>query len=630
MSDESTRNWTRTYLAVIAVEILTLAGTVVAAAPLRNVAMHLLDWAVVAAYVAWLVWDGVKRTKLDRTTESYFLANRSMPWWAVGLSVMATQLSAITLVGTTGQGYNDGLRFVQFYYGLPIAMIILCVTLVPFFYRARVYTAYEYLERRFDLKTRTFTSGLFLVSRAMSCGAIAAAPAVVLSVVLGWSVTLTTLLILVPAVIYTMLGGVQAVTWTDVKTMSLTVFALVIAMVFLVMGLPSGVRCRRCADDRRRDRTAQRLRFRFTLTETYTFWSGMLGGLFLMLSYFGCDQSQVQRYLTAKSVDDGRTSLLMSAFWKIPLQVLVLIVGVFTFLFYLFNQPPLLFNPVHEERVRVSAVAPAYEGLQREFQSTFDARRQAAIDIAAARHAGDVREQARATDDFTRQDAALRSIRTRAIGLVRQTTDDASFNDVNYVFPTWITTALPIGIVGLWIAAIITAATDSIAAELNSLSTASVIDFYKRLVRPNDTDAHYLLVSRITTGFWGVFAGVVAVYASSLGSLIEVVNRFGSFFYGSILGVFMLAILTRRTTGTGAFVGLMAGMSSVAAVAYFRPEISFLWHNVIGAVVVLAVGLCTQHVRQPQARLTLCSQLSVLSPRPSTLCPRPLAPSPLS
>jgi Na+/proline symporter len=553
--------------------------------------MHLLDWAVVAAYVAWLIWDGVKRTKLDRTTESYFLANRSMPWWAVGLSVMATQLSAITLVGTTGQGYTDGLRFVQFYYGLPIAMVILCVTLVPFFYRAKVYTAYEYLERRFDLKTRTFTSGLFLVSRAMSCGAIAAAPAVVLSVVLGWSVTLTTLLILVPAVIYTMLGGVQAVTWTDVKTMALTVCALVIAMVFLVMGLPSGVGVGDALTIAGGTGRLDAFDFDLTLTETYTFWSGMLGGLFLMLSYFGCDQSQVQRYLTAKSVDDGRTSLLMSAYWKIPLQVLVLIVGVFTFLFYLFHQPPLLFNPVHDERVRASAVAPAYEGLQREFQSTFDARRRAALDIAAARRTGDVREQARATDDFAAQDSALRSIRARAVGLVRQTTDDASYNDVNYVFPTWITTALPIGIVGLWIAAIITAATDSIAAELNSLSTASVIDFYKRLVKPDDSDAHYLVVSRVATAFWGIFAGIVAVYASSLGPLIEVVNRFGSFFYGSILGVFMLAILTRRVGGTGAFAGLIAGMSSVAAVAILRPDISFLWHNVIGAVVVFSVGL---------------------------------------
>jgi SSS family transporter len=553
--------------------------------------MHVLDWAVVAAYIAWLVWDGVKRTKLERTTESYFLANRSMPWWAVGLSVMATQLSAITLVGTTGQGYNDGLRFVQFYYGLPFAMVILCVTLVPFFYRAKVYTAYEYLERRFDLKTRTLTSGLFLVSRAMSCGAIAAAPAVVLSVVLGWSVTLTTLLILVPAVIYTMLGGVQAVTWTDVKTMGLTVFALVIAMVFLVTGLPGGVGIDDALSIAGGTGRLQAFDFRFTLTETYTFWSGMLGGLFLMLSYFGCDQSQVQRYLTAKSLDDGRTSLLMSAYWKIPLQVLVLVVGVFTFVFYLFNQPPLLFNPIHEERVRSGESAAAYDALQREFQAAFEGRRQAAVQIAAARNTQDVREQARATDEFNRHDQALRSTRTRAAALVRQTTGDASYNDVNYVFPTWITTALPIGIVGLWIAAIITAATDSIAAELNSLSTASVIDFYKRLMKPSAPDEHYLMVSRATTGFWGIFAGFVAVYASNLGSLIEVVNRFGSFFYGSILGVFMLAILTRRSTGTGAFVGLIAGMSVVAAVAFGRPDISFLWHNVIGAVVVFAVGL---------------------------------------
>jgi len=553
--------------------------------------MHLLDWAVVAAYIGWLVSDGVKRTKLERTTESYFLANRSMPWWAVGLSVMATQLSAITLVGTTGQGYNDGLRFVQFYYGLPLAMVVLCMTLVPFFYRARVYTAYEYLERRFDLKTRTLTSGLFLISRAMSCGAIAAAPAVVLSVVLGWSVTMTTLLILVPAVIYTMLGGVQAVTWTDVKTMGLTIFALLIAMVFLVRGLPDGVGITDALTIAGGTGRLQAFDFRFTLTETYTFWSGMLGGLFLMLSYFGCDQSQVQRYLTAKSVDAGRTSLLMSAYWKIPLQVLVLVVGVFTFLFYLFNQPPLLFNSIYDARVRGGASAPAYASLQTEFQQTFEARRQAAVEIAAARHAGDVGGQARATDEFARQDRALRSIRTRAAAIVKQATGDAGYNDVNYVFPTWITTALPIGIVGLWIAAIITAATDSIAAELNSLSTASVIDFYRRLVKPSASDEHYLAVSRATTGFWGVFAGFVAVYASSLGSLIEVVNRFGSFFYGSILGVFMLAILTKRATGTGAFVGLIAGMSAVALVAVGRPEISFLWHNVIGAVVVFGVGM---------------------------------------
>jgi Na+/proline symporter len=552
--------------------------------------MHPIDWAVVFVYLAWLISDGVKRTKLDRTTESYFLANRSMPWWAVGLSVMATQLSAITLVGTTGQGFNDGLRFVQFYYGLPLAMIILCVTLVPFFYRAKVYTAYEYLERRFDLKTRTFTSGLFLLSRAMSCGAIAAAPAVVLSVVLGWSVTTTTLLILAPAVIYTILGGVQAVTWTDVKTMALTVVALVVAMVFLVAGLPAGVGVDDALTIAGGTGRLQAFNFDMSLTNTYTFWSGIVGGLFLMLSYFGCDQSQVQRYLTARSVNAARSSLLMSAYWKIPLQVLVLLVGIFTFVFYLFHQPPLLFNPIHDERVRSGDAARRYEELQREFEQIFQERRQAAVDIAAARDSGDLPAQAQATDDFHRFDASLRSVRSRAAALVKETTGDATYNDVNYVFPTWITTALPVGLVGLWIAAIITAATDSIAAELNSLSTASVIDFYKRLVRPEAPDEHYLAVSRAATGFWGIFAGVVAVYASSLGSLIEVVNRFGSFFYGSILGVFMLAILTRRTTGTGAFLGLVAGMSAVASVAFGRPDVSFLWHNVIGAVVVVIVG----------------------------------------
>src|SRR5687767_3415443 len=313
--------------------------------------MHLIDWVIVFAYLGWLVSDGIKRTKLDRTTESYFLANRSMPWWAVGLSVMATQLSAVTLVGTTGQGYNDGLRFIQFYYGLPLAMVILCATLVPFFYRARVYTAYEYLERRFDLKTRLLTSFLFLISRGMSCGAIAAAPAVVLSVILGWNVTLTALLILVPAVIYTMLGGVQAVTWTDVKTMGLTIVVLIIAMVFLVSGLPGGVGIDDALTIAGGTGRLDAFNFDFTLTETYTFWSGTLGGLFLMLSYFGCDQSQVQRYLTAKSVDDGRTSLLMSAFWKLPLQVLVLLTGVLLFAFYTFNQPPMLFNPEHAKKI---------------------------------------------------------------------------------------------------------------------------------------------------------------------------------------------------------------------------------------------------------------------------------------
>ena len=522
--------------------------------------MHPIDWIIVVGYIAWLVWDGVKRTTLERTTESYFLASRSLPWWAVGLSVMATQLSAITLVGTTGQGFNDGLRFIQFYIGLPIAMLVLSVTLVPFFYKARVYTAYEYLEQRFDLKTRTLTSLLFLLSRGMSCGAVVAAPAVVLSVILGWDVTLTALAICVPAVIYTILGGVQAVTWTDVKVMGLTVFVL--------------DRRRRRADRwscRPDTTTADALRlagavgrldafdFRFSLTETYTIWSGLIGGLFLMLSYFGCDQSQVQRYLTARSLDQARSSLFMTAYWKIPLQVLVLIVGVLTYSFYVFHRPPMLFNPVHERTVKQSAQAPQYAALGADFQRAFDGR------VEAARRSADRGTLARirrawrgAGSTFReRETRGSRGSRTARASMTREAAHDASYSDVNYVFPTFITTVLPIGLVGLWIVAIITAATDTIAAELNSLATATVIDFYQRHYRPNASDAESLRVSKFATAAWGGFACIVAVYASSLGSLIEVVNRFGSFFYGSILGVFLLATLTRGATGTGAFIGLL-------------------------------------------------------------------------
>jgi len=562
--------------------------------------LHLIDWTIVVAYISWLVWDGVKRTKLERTTESYFLANRSLPWWAVGLSVMATQLSAITLVGTTGQGYSDGMRFIQFYYGLPLAMIILSLTLVPFFYRARVYTAYEYLERRFDPKTRALTSLLFLFSRGLSCSVIVAAPAVVLSVILGWNVTLTALAICVPAVVYTMLGGVQAVTWTDVKVMGLTIFVLFAAVVVLGQGLPPNVGM---IDALHIAGTTGRLSafdFRFTLEETYTFWSGMLGGLFLMLSYFGCDQSQVQRYLTARSVDEARSSLLMSAYWKIPLQALVLIVGVFSFLFYTFNQPPLLFNPVDDARVRGGQQATQYAALEKEFDSAFEARRRAADAFVAAHHGDDAAAERQAAEAFRRREAEAKAVRSRALALVKQVKGETSYTDVNYIFPTFITTAMPIGLVGLWIVAIITAATDSIAAELNSLATATVIDFYKRHYRPVASEEHYLRVSKVATGLWGVFACWIAVYASTLGSLIEVVNRFGSFFYGSILGVFALAILSRRASGTGAFVGLIAGMGAVAAVAFGRPEISFLWHNVVGAAVVFVVGsIVSAFVPQP-------------------------------
>lgn len=552
--------------------------------------MHWIDWLIIIVYLAYIVYDGVRRSEATHEIEGYFLANRTLPWWAVGLSVMATQLSAITMVGTTGQGATDGLRFVQFYFGLPLAMIVLSVTVVPFFHRARVFTAYEYLERRFDAKTRAFTSLLFLLSRGMSCGVIISAPAVILSIMLGWSLPVAVLLIGAPAALYTMIGGVQAVTWTDVKQMVLIVLGLVAVLAALIAGLPGEVSLTGALDLAGATGRLQAFDFSFELTETYTFWSGLLGGFFLMLSYFGADQSQVQRYLTARSENEARSSLLMSAFWKIPLQALVLIIGVLVFVFYLFTPQPMLFNPVHEQRVRESDRAGDYRGIEREFAAALSDRRAAALAYLAA-DAAEADGTSEAERRFVAANANVADLRDRATDVVRAVTGDSTYRDVNYIFPTFVLGHLPVGLVGLLVAAIMAAAMSSISAELNSLSTATVIDFYRRHFRPAATDRHYLAVSKLATGFWGAFACLVAVYATSLGSLIEVVNRFGSFFYGSILGVFILAILTRRATGHGAFAGLLAGMVSVAAVATFRPDISFLWHNVVGAGVVVIVGL---------------------------------------
>jgi SSS family solute:Na+ symporter len=551
--------------------------------------MHPVDWFVVVSFTAWIVYDGLRRTKDSHELEGYLLAKRSIPWWAAGISVMATQLSAITMIGTTGQAFADGMRFIQFYFALPLAMIILSVTLVPFFYRARVYTAYEYLEKRFDPRIRSLTSLLFLLSRGLSVGAVISAPAVVLSLILDWNLMATALAIGMPAVVYTMFGGVQAVTWTDVKTTALIVGGLIVMIVVALLGLPDGVNV---ADGFAVAANAGKLRsfdFSFDLTNQYTFWSGTIAALFLFCSYFGADQSQVQRYLTAKSLDDARSSLLMSAYWKIPLQVIVLLVGILIFVFYTFNPGPMIFNADAQERLKAGPNAAAYEALQSEYDATYAARRQAAMDFTAARQSGDAARLTTAKDALREKDAALQDTRKRATQLVRESRDDRSFTDVNYVIPTFILTQLPIGLIGLLIVGILMAATDTIAAEVNSLSTATVIDFYKRWWRPEATDSHYLFVSKILTGVWGLLVCGIAVWAVELGSLIEVVNRFGSFFYGSILGVFILAMI-RWATSTGALVGLMAGIGSVAWAASYT-NVAFLWHNVIGVVGVVVVGL---------------------------------------
>lgn len=559
--------------------------------------MHWLNWLVVIVYLAWVVGDSVHRSKGSKSIEGYFLANRSLPWWAVGLSVMATQLSAVTLIGTTGQGATDGLRFVQFYFGLPVAMVILGVTLVPFLHTAKVYTAYEYLERRFNPATRSLTSLLFLLSRGMSCGTIIAAPAVVFSAMLGWSLWWSVALIGIPTVLYTVVGGVQAVAWADVKQMFVIVGSLLAIVVVLVMRMPVPL-----DDALHLAGAAGRLQvfdFSWDLSKTYTFWSGMLGGTFLMLSYFGTDQSQVQRYLAARSVDEARSSLLMSAYWKIPLQALVLLVGVLIFLFFSFEKPPLLWNPAHDKAVRAAAPAE-FTTFDTRFNTALAERREYAAAAAVYRIRGEEAARAAATRAFVSADAQVNQIRAEALARTGEIVQ-APTRDVNYIIPRFVLEFLPIGLAGLFLAAVLAAAMSSIAAELNSLATASVVDFYRRWFRPGASDAEYLLAGKTATALWGAFACVVAIYAATLGSLIEVVNRFGSFFYGSILGVFLLAMIP-RARGIGAFVGLLAGMGSVAYVSTAMPQISFLWHNVIGAVAVVVVGML----------------LSIVGPNPKT------------
>jgi SSS family transporter len=561
--------------------------------------MSAIDWGIIGIYLAWIVWDGIRLSKNTTEIEGYFLASRSLPWWAVGLSVMATQLSAITMIGTTGQGYAVGMGLLQQYYALPLAMIIIAVTFVPFFHHARIFTAYEYLERRFDAKTRAFTALLFLFSRAMSTGVVISAPAVVLSVMLGLDVTTTCLLMALPTAVYTMLGGVQAVAWTDVKQMYLIVGGLGAACVALMLGLPDTVSVGEALQIAGTTGRLKVFDFSTDPSARYTFWTGTIGALFMFLSYFGTDQSQVQRYLTAKSVDEARSSLFMSAYWKIPLQALVMIIGVFMFLFYVFTPPPMLFNNAHDQRVRESARAGEYLAIEQRFGEAIAARKLAAEQLAEAQRAGDATVKSARAAAFNAEEQRVLGVRAEAVALVKDVTGDSSYNDINYVFPTFIVTHLPVGLIGLLMAAIFAAAMSTVAGELSALSTTTVIDFYRRWVRDDGDQPNLLWVSKLATLFWALFASIVAIYAVELGSLIEVVNRFGSFFYGSILGVFLLAIGWKRCNSTGAFVGLLSGMSVVAYVTLYT-TIAFLWHTLIGAAVVFVVGMLVSEFTGPR------------------------------
>jgi len=554
-----------------------------------------LDWLVFAVYFGAVVVFAWRQSRRNRGVEGFFLANRRLGWGAIGLSVMATQASAITYIGTTGQAFDDGMEFVQFYLGQPIAMVILCVVFVPFFYRSKVFTAYEYLERRFDPKTRSLTSFLFLVSRGLSAGIVLYAPAIVLSVIMGWDERVTILVMGLITVAYTIMGGITAVIWTDVLQMIVMFAGIGIAIAVLFATLPEGVGVGDVAYIGGIHEMWRSIDLSWDPTNRYTLWSGLIGGLFLALGYFGTDQSQVQRYLTASSLRQSRLSLIFNAFVKVPMQVFILAIGVLLYVFYHFERPPLVFNSAEAAMVRESPRADAFAALEAEHERAHELRRESTLAALEARRAGD--DPAAQQRRIATYDDELERLREASKSLVSEVRGSSS-NDVNYVFPSYLISYVPAGILGLLIAVIFAAAMSSLDSELTALSSATVIDFYRRHVKPEATDAHYLLVSRLATLGWGGFAVLFALYAGQLGSLVEAVNEIGSIFYGALLGVFLLAFLVKRATAAGAFYGLISSMVAVLAVSRFT-EIAWLWYNVVGTLAVLAVGLALRR-REPR------------------------------
>lgn len=530
--------------------------------------MRPLDWVVMAATISFIILYGLWKSRGTATTSGYLLAGREMPWYAMALSIMATQASAVTFISTTGQSYVDGMRFVQFYFGLPLAMIIISMTAVPIFHRAGVFTAYEYLERRFDAKTRLLVSTIFLIQRGLAVGVSLSAPAIVLTVIFGWPDQVTTAVMGVIIVAYTVLGGIKAITWTDVQQMVIMFLGLLTALILAVQMLPADISL---IDAIRVAGAAGRINPVTTVVDwndRYNLWSGLIGGMFLALSYFGCDQSQVQRYLTGRSVTQSRLSLLFNAVAKIPMQFFILFVGAMVFAFYTFEKPPVIFH---------GKEAPRFESLSPRFDRLFEERRDAARQMLK----GDTEARQR----FQAANAEMTAIR-KSTGV----------NDTNYVFLSFVSRYMPAGVVGLLIAVILAAAITAISGEVNSLATVSVIDIYKRNIRPEADDRHYFRVSQIATAFWGVYAVATAQYSKNLGSLIEAVNIVGSLFYGGLLGVFTLAFYFPRIGANAAFVGVLAGEAAIFATRSFT-GISFLWYNVIGCVVVIATAHLVQALR---------------------------------
>ncbi len=538
-----------------------------------------------------------------------------MPWWAIGLSVMATQASAITFLSTPGQAYDDGMRFAQFYFGLPIAMILLCVFVIPFYYKLNVYTAYEFLEKRFDLKTRTITAIFFLVQRGLSAGLTIFAPAIILSSIIGWNLNITNLLIGFLVIVYTVSGGTAAVSQTQKQQMFVILTGMFIAFLILVQKLPEEVGVSNAVDIAGYMGKMNIVDFNFDLSSKYNIWSALLGGTFLFLSYFGTDQSQVQRYLSGKNLAETKLGLLFNGIFKVPMQVGILFIGIMVFVFFQFHKAPLHFNQANVNTIKQSEYAPQYANLESEYEKVNNEKRGAIYKVIANDKENKPNEAAIA--NMNALEAKERNLRNEAKQIIENYSDENNLKletkDADYVFITFVMNYLPTGLIGLLLAVIFSAAMSSTASELNALSTTTVIDIYKRSFVKNASDKHYLRMSKFFTLLWGVMALFFATFISLFANLIEAVNIIGSLFYGTVLGVFAVAFFFKYIRGNAVFLAAVVG--EIIVVTLFILDLTevislaYLWLNLIGCAIVIFLAMIFQAIRpsknEPEVKLSL-------------------------
>jgi len=553
--------------------------------------MRPLDWILLSSFLGFVAVYGIWKTRGKKDIHGYFLADKSTPWYIITVSIMATQASAITFLSTPGQAYVDGMRFVQFYFGLPIAMVILSITAVPIFHKLKVYTAYEFLEQRFDLKNRALGSILFLIQRGLAAGFTILAPALIISVILGWDFRLTIFLVGGLVILYTAAGGTEAVYKTHLLQLSIVTAGMAAALFMVFQRLPPDISFSNALDVAGKLGRLNVVNFAFDWKDRYNFWSGLIGGGFVALAYFGTDQSQVQRYLTGRSIAQSRLGLLANGVVKVPMQFIILFIGAMIFVFYQFVTPPLFFNPVETAAVKKSAYGEAYARLETDYTRLSGEKQGQIRDMLAAIETRKDEDLAGALQDLRRTREAEAGIRKEALELIKKQDPLAETNDTNFIFLSFVMRYLPAGLVGLILAAILSASMASSAAELNALASVTVIDIYKRLGRRNAPERHYLRASKLATVFWGLYAIAFAQFANHLGSLIEAVNIMGSLFYGTILGIFLIAFYIKKIRGHATFIAAIIAELTVLA-CFFFTEIPYLWFNVIGCVVlVLLAGL---------------------------------------